>query len=63
MARAIDRAVDERTSGPIQRNNLAVRMDRHAATRRLKHLADTAGIRMPRRNPHLLRHTLPRERQ
>ncbi|MEV4274117.1 tyrosine-type recombinase/integrase [Micromonospora chalcea] len=32
-------------------------MDRHAATRRLKHLADTAGIRMPRMHPHMLRHT------
>jgi integrase len=32
-------------------------MDRHAATRRLKHLAATAGIRMPRIHPHMLRHT------
>ncbi|MDZ5443961.1 tyrosine-type recombinase/integrase [Micromonospora sp. 4G57] len=54
-ARAIDRAVDDRTSGPILRNTLGVRMDRHAATRRLKHLA--AGLRMPRRHPHMPRHT------
>ena len=27
-------------------------MDRNAATRRLKHLAATAGIRMPRMHPH-----------
>ncbi|TDC83964.1 integrase [Micromonospora sp. KC606] len=39
VARAIDRAVGERTSGPILRNTHARRMDRHAATRRLKHLA------------------------
>jgi site-specific recombinase XerC len=32
-------------------------MDRHAATRRLKHLAASAGIRMPRMHPHMLRHT------
>jgi site-specific recombinase XerD len=32
-------------------------MDRHTATRRLKHLAETAGIRMPRMHPHMLRHT------
>ncbi|MEU4678421.1 tyrosine-type recombinase/integrase [Micromonospora sp. NPDC023737] len=57
VARAIDRAVDERTSGPILRNTLGVRMDRHTATRRLKHLAHAAGIRMPRMHPHLLRHT------
>jgi hypothetical protein len=37
-ARAIDRAVDGRTEGPILRNTLGVRMDRHAATRWLKHL-------------------------
>ncbi|MEU9828177.1 tyrosine-type recombinase/integrase [Micromonospora chersina] len=32
-------------------------MDRHAATRRLKHLAHTAGFRTPRMHPHMLRHT------
>jgi integrase/recombinase XerD len=51
VARAIDRAVDNRTDGPILRNTLGVRMDRHAATRRLKRLAATAGIRMPRMHP------------
>ncbi|WP_245715988.1 tyrosine-type recombinase/integrase [Micromonospora peucetia] len=35
----------------------AWRMDRHAATRRLKHLAHAAGIWMPRMHPHMLRHT------
>jgi integrase len=57
VARAIDQAVDGRDGGPVLRNTLGARMDRHAATRRLKHLADTAGIRMPRMHPHMLRHT------
>ncbi len=57
VARAIDRALDDRTDGPILRNTLGTRMDRHAATRRLKHLAATAGVRMPRMHPHMLRHT------
>ncbi|MET7809221.1 tyrosine-type recombinase/integrase [Micromonospora chersina] len=57
VARAIDQAVDDRTSGPILRHTLEARMDRHAATRRLEHLAATAGIRMPRMHPHMLRHT------
>jgi integrase/recombinase XerD len=57
VARAIDRAVDGRDGGPILRNTLRARMDRHAATRRLKHLAAAAGIRMPRMHPHMLRHT------
>jgi len=57
VARAIDRAVDDRTDGPILRNTLNGRMDRHAATRRLKHLATSAGVRMPRMHPHMLRHT------
>jgi integrase/recombinase XerD len=57
VARAIDQAVDGRESGPILRNALEARMDRHAASRRLKHLAAQAGIRMPRMHPHMLRHT------
>jgi site-specific recombinase XerD len=57
VARAIDRAVGERLTGPILRNAIGARMDRHAATRRLQHLAATAGIRMPRMHPHMLRHT------
>ncbi|WP_197700774.1 tyrosine-type recombinase/integrase [Micromonospora purpureochromogenes] len=57
VARAIDRAVDGRLDGPILLNTLDARMDRHAATRRLKHLAANAGIRMPRMHPHMLRHT------
>ncbi len=57
VARAIDQAVDARYRGPILRNTLGGRMDRHAATRRLKLLAEAAGIRMPRMHPHMLRHT------
>jgi integrase len=53
----IDRAVDGRDTGPILGNTLGARMDRNAATRRLKHLATAAGIRMPRMHPHMLRHT------
>jgi integrase/recombinase XerD len=57
VARAIDRAIDGRSGGAILRNNYGARMDRHAATRRLRRLADSAGIRMPRMHPHMLRHT------
>ena len=32
-------------------------MDRHAATRRLRTLAHTTGMRMPPIHPHMLRHT------
>ena len=32
-------------------------MDRHAATRRLHHLAETAGIQVARAHPYMLRHT------
>jgi site-specific recombinase XerD len=57
VSRAVDRAVADRTSGPILLNHAGRRMDRQAATRRLHHLADTAGVRMPRMHPHMLRHT------
>jgi integrase/recombinase XerD len=54
---ADDRAIDGRTLGPILLNTRGSRMDRHAATRRLRHLADDAGVRLPRMHPHMLRHT------
>ncbi|RPF27797.1 tyrosine-type recombinase/integrase [Georgenia muralis] len=57
VQRAIERAVVGRTAGPILRNVRGIRMDRHAATRRLKHLAEDAGVRLPRMHPHMLRHT------
>jgi integrase/recombinase XerD len=54
MARAIERAVGDRVDGPILRNMVGGRMDRHAASRRLRHLALVAGVRMPRMHPHIL---------
>jgi len=33
-------------------------MNRHAATRRLRHFAEAAGIEVARAHPHMLRHTL-----
>jgi integrase/recombinase XerD len=32
-------------------------MDRHCATRRLRRLAEVAGVKLPRMHPHMLRHT------
>jgi site-specific recombinase XerD len=54
--RAIDRAAGSRTRGPILLNTRGARMDRHAATRRLRYLAATAGIQAARAHPHMLRH-------
>jgi len=54
---AVDRAAGERPGGPLLLNRRGVRMDRHAATRRLRHLAADAGVRLPRMHPHMLRHT------
>ncbi len=51
------RVLKRRDHGPILRNTRGVRMDRHAATRRLKALADEAWIRLARMHPHMLRHT------
>ena len=57
IGRAIDRAIGDRTRGPVLLNRRGARMDRHAATRRLRHLAETAGIQIARAHPHMLRHT------
>jgi len=57
VGRAIDRAIGGRSGGPILLNSRGVRMDRHAATRRLRQLAQTAGVRITRPHPHMLRHT------
>ena len=56
VQRAVERAVAGRVEGPILRTVRGTRMDRHAATRRLKHLADEAHVRPPRMHPHMLRH-------
>jgi site-specific recombinase XerD len=57
VGRAIDQAVDQRVAGPILLNSRGRRLDRHAATRRLRTLAAATGMRMPRMHPHMLRHT------
>jgi integrase/recombinase XerD len=57
VGRAIDRAIGVRPGGPVLLNSRGARMDRHAATRRLRHLAQTAGVRITRPHPHMLRHT------
>jgi len=57
VGRAIDRAVGTRSSGPILRNSRGARMDRYAATRRLRHPAETDGVPITRPHPHMLRHT------
>jgi len=57
VSRAIDRAVGERLSGPILRSRTGSRMDRHCATRRLRALAQLAGVSTARMHPHMLRHT------
>jgi len=57
VGRAIDRAICARASGPILLNSRGARMDRHAATRRLRRLAKAAGVRITRPHPHMLRHT------
>ena len=51
------RRPDPVRAGPILLNRRGTRMDRHAATRRLHQLADTAGIQVARAHPHMLRHT------
>jgi site-specific recombinase XerD len=55
--RAIDQAIGSRTGGPILLNTRGTRMDRHAATRRLRRLAETAGVQTAKAHPHMLRHT------
>ena len=57
VSRAIDRAIGARDRGPVLRNRTGTRMDRHCATRRLRALADHAGVILPRMHPHMLRHT------
>ena len=57
VGRAMDRAISTRIGGPILLNSRGARMDRHAATRRLRRLAETAGVRIARPHPHMLRHT------
>jgi integrase len=60
VGRAIDQATGLRTRGPILLNTRGTRMDRHAATRRLRHLAQQADVQATRAHPHMLRHTSSR---
>jgi len=57
VGRAIDRAIGSRTRGPVLLNSRGARMDRHAATRRLRQLAQQASVTITRPHPHMLRHT------
>jgi integrase/recombinase XerD len=57
VSRAIERSIGTRTSGPILLTSRGTRMDRHCATRRLRRLAERAGVRIARMHPHMLRHT------
>jgi integrase/recombinase XerD len=57
VSRAIDQAIGGRPGGPILLSSRGHRMDRRAATRRLRRLAETAGVRIARPHPHMLRHT------
>jgi hypothetical protein len=56
VGRAIDRAIGPRSAGPVLLNTRGARMDRQAVTRRLRRLAETAGVRITRPHPHMLRH-------
>src|ERR1019366_490498 len=57
VGRAIDQAIGVRARGPILLSSRGARMDRHAATRRLRRLAEAAGVPITRPHPHMLRHT------
>lgn len=53
VGRALDQAISDRTHGPILLNTRDARMDRHAATRRVRALAAATGMRMPPLHPHI----------
>jgi integrase len=55
--RALERAINGRSSWPIPRTRRGTRTHRHCATRRLSRLATTAGVTSARMHPHMLRHT------
>jgi integrase-like protein len=50
-------ATGDQVRGPILLNSRGTRMDRHAANRRLRQLAEAADIQVTRAHPHMLRHT------
>jgi len=51
VSRAIERAVAHRVDGPILLTRRRTRMDRHCATRRLRRLAESTGLKLPRIPP------------
>jgi len=51
VGRAIDQAIGTRGRGSILLNRRGRRMDRHGATRRLRHLATMSVVRLPRMPP------------
>ncbi|MGZ5400530.1 MAG: tyrosine-type recombinase/integrase [Nocardioides sp.] len=57
VGRAIERSIEDRSIGPILLTRRGTRTDRHCATRRLRRLAEEAGVKLPRMHPHMLRHT------
>ena len=56
-AAPFERAMDQRTAGPILLTCRGTGMDWHGATRRLRRLAEQAGVTLPRMHPYTLRHT------
>src|SRR5450756_2400433 len=48
VARSVERAIADRAEGPLLLNTQGHRLDRHSATRRLRRLAENAGVRLPR---------------
>ncbi len=59
VARAVDRAAADRSTGPLLLNRAGTWMDRHAATRRLRCRQRASGVQIARMHPHMLRHTSP----
>jgi integrase/recombinase XerD len=59
VGRAIDHAIGTRTSGPILLNGRGARMDRHAATRRLRRPAASAHAPPDLRHDHARRRRRP----
>ena len=57
VSRGIERSIDERTAGAVLLPCRGTRMDRHCAARRLRRLAEEAGVKLLRMHPHKLRHT------
>src|SRR5215475_936082 len=60
VGRAIERAIDGRSAGPILLNSRGARMDRHAATRRLRNLAAAARVLLNSRGARMDRHAATR---